>query len=386
MKLIYIINARIPNQKAHGYQICKMCEEFARDNIRVELWISTRYDQIEEDPFAFYGLARNFKIKKIKSFDFLKFYKYLGKYGFWLQSIFFLAKLLLVKADKEAVVYSRNPEIVWLFGMRRRQVIFEAHRWSKKNAWLYKLLIKRVAAIITVTNKLSEILASSGVDKKKILVAPDGVDLKKFDIPLTKEQARGKVNLPMEKLILGYSGSFKTMGEDKGIVNVFKAIKILSPSYPNIFFTAVGGSKDDIQVHQKIADDMGISNKIALMEKVSMDRLAIYQKACDALLMPFPFTKHYAHYMSPLKMFEYMASKRPVIASDLPSIREILSDNNAILVRAGDYKDLADGIKKIIINKELGDCLAEQAFQDVQEYSWSERANRILNFIIKQNY
>ncbi len=313
----------------------------------------------------------------------MKFYKYLGKYSFWLQSLLYMAKLLFKKVDKETIIYSRNPEIVWLFGMRRRKTIFEAHRWSKKNAWLYKFLIKRAVAIITVTNKLSEILASNGVDKKKILVAPDGVDLKKFDISLTKEQARGTVNLSMEKLILGYAGSFKTMGEDKGIVNVFKAIKILSPSYPNIFFAAVGGSKDDIQVHQKIADSMGVSNNIALMEKVSMDRLAIYQKACDSLLMPFPFTKHYAHYMSPLKMFEYMASKRPIIASGLPSIREILNDNNAVLVKPGDYKDLADGIEKIIINKELSDRLAEQAFKDVQEYSWRERANRILNFIKK---
>jgi len=90
--------------------------------------------------------------------------------------------------------------------------------------------------------------------------------------------------------------------------------------------------------------------------------------------------------MSPLKMFEYMASKRPIIASGLPSIREILNENNAVLVRPGDYKDLADGIEKVIINKELSGRLAEQAFKDAQEYSWEKRAERILDFIIKQNY
>ncbi len=114
-----------------------------------------------------------------------------------------------------------------------------------------------------------------------------------------------------------------------------------------------------------------------------MDKLAIYQKACDALLMPFPFTKHYAYYMSPLKMFEYMASKRPIIASDLPSIREILNKNNSILVQPDDFNDLSDGVDRIIINKELSRRLAEQAFKDVQEYSWMKRVNRILNFIKK---
>jgi len=382
MKLIYIINARIPNQKAHGYQVCKMCEEFACNDIKVELWIPTRHDQIKQDPFIFYDLARNFKIKKIKSFDFLKFYKYLGKYSFWLQSILYLAKLLFKKVNKESVIYSRNPEIAWLFSMRCRKVIFEAHRWSKK-AWLYKFLIKHAAVIITVTNEMKKIFINNGFSKNKILIAPDGVDLKKFDISITKEQARRKTKLPLEKLILGYTGSFKTMGEDKGIIDIFKAIKILLLSYPNIFFVAVGGNEDDIQEHQKIAKNIGVSNNIALLERVSMNRLAIYQKACDILLMPFPYTRHYAYYMSPLKMFEYMASKRPIIASGLQSVREILNKNNAVLVKPGDYKDLADGIEKVIIDKAFGNRLAEQALKDVLEYSWKERANKILNFIKK---
>jgi glycosyltransferase involved in cell wall biosynthesis len=109
--------------------------------------------------------------------------------------------------------------------------------------------------------------------------------------------------------------------------------------------------------------------------------VALYQKAGDILLMPFPDIEHYAFYMSPLKMFEYMASRRPIVASDLPSIREILNENNAVLVKPGDCRDLAVNLRKVIIDKALGDNLAQQAFKDAQEYSWEKRAAKILDFI-----
>lgn len=386
MKFLYIANARIPTEKAHGYQICKMCEEFARAGIDIELWVPGRKNSIKDDLYNYYGLERNFTIKKISNFDFLGFSPILEKYFFRLQSIFYCLKLFFKKIDKDSIIYTRSPEIVWTFAMRGKKVIFEDHQWTESKERFYKFLIGKAFKIVVVTAGIKDIFVKNGFKKENILVAPDGVDLKKFDINLTKEQARRQLKLPQEKIILGYTGRFKTMEQDKGIKDILKALKIIARKHENIFFIAVGGGNNDIKYYQKIAVELGVQNNTILLGRVDMDRLAIYQKACDGLLMPFPFTKHYAHYMSPLKMFEYMASKRPIIASGLPSIREILNENNAVLVRPGDYKDLADGIEKVIINKELSGRLAEQAFKDAQEYSWEKRAERILDFIIKQNY
>ncbi len=52
MKLVYIANVRIPTEKAHGYQICKMCEEFSSQGIKVELWVPTRENNIKEDQIS----------------------------------------------------------------------------------------------------------------------------------------------------------------------------------------------------------------------------------------------------------------------------------------------------------------------------------------------
>ena len=84
----------------------------------------------------------------------------------------------------------------------------------------------------------------------------------------------------------------------------------------------------------------------------------------------------------PLKLFEYMASKRPIVASDLPSIKETLrNEKNAILVKPDNPQALAEGIKRVLIDKELADRISEQAFKDAQEYSWEKRSGRIFKFM-----
>lgn len=380
-KLFYIVNAKIPTDKANGYQISKMCEEFSKAGLEVELLVPTRESRFQGDPFEFYNISKNFKFNKIKSFDFVKYHKYLGKYSFWLQSIAYFFKLLFRKIDKDAIIYSRNPEIVWLFGLRGYKTIFEVHRWAETKIWLFEYFIKRAKKAVAVTNELKKRCLESGFSENDVLIAPDAVDLKVFDLDILKSSAREKLKLPQDKIILGYIGRFRTMGEEKGISEILKAISLLAENYSNIFFLAIGGTREDIDLYNDIAKKLGVDDKILLFEKVERPMVAIYQKACDILLMPFPYTKHFAYYMSPLKMFEYMASKRPIIASDLPSVREILNQNNAILVKPDDCKDLAEGVERIIINKELGKGLAERAFKDVQEYSWEKRAARILNFI-----
>lgn len=86
-------------------------------------------------------------------------------------------------------------------------------------------------------------------------------------------------------------------------------------------------------------------------------------------------------FTSPMKLFEYMASGKPVVASSLPSIREILSDNNAFLVQPNNPAELARGIETLISNPELGKKLAAQALADVAQYSWEMRAKKILTGI-----
>lgn len=384
MKLIYVANIKLPTDKAHGIQILKMCEAFALNGADVELIISKRGDALAaHDIFSFYNIKKRFKIKKIFCADFLNI-KFLGKAAFALQylsfalSVFFYALFNFKKFSKAEIIYCRDELSPKFLKIINKNIFLELHSFVKRFGYLKTIFLKGRGGLIVITKKAKENFIKAGVPGEKILIAPDAVDLSVFDINTKKEDARKKLNLPIDKKIFGYTGKFKTMGMDKGINDILKSMAMIDE---NIIFVAVGGSGKDISYYTKKAKELNVMDRTFFIKHVSQADLAVYQKACDILLMPFPYNQHYAYYMSPLKMFEYMASKRPIIATDLPSAREILSEKNAVLIKPDSPEDLARGIKCVLDDNELADKISSRAFQDVQRFTWDQRAEKIINFI-----
>jgi glycosyltransferase involved in cell wall biosynthesis len=382
MKLFYIANARIPTEKAHGAQIMAMCEAFARLGLEVELVVPRRKNQIQEDAFDFYGIERLFKIKKVFSLNPPSILG-LGLITLHSQNISFALGVFLNvlfnpnKYSADSIFYFRDRFSPWLLVLLNRKVFIEFHAF-RNHFRTFKFLFPRLGGMILITQKAKEEFINLGIKEEKIFIAPDGVNLNKFDIDISGEEARERTGLPINKKIIGYTGSFATMGEDKGLNDIFSALKLLGEG---IDFLAVGGSEKDIEKYRKIAVNMGIEEKIILLGHVNQSELAVYQKACDCLLMPFPAMEHYIYYMSPLKMFEYMASKRPIIATNLLSIREVLNEKNAIIVEPDNPESLSLAIKNVLEDKDLSAKISERAFQEVKKYSWEKRVEGIMEFI-----
>jgi len=373
MKLIYITNNRIPTERAYGYQICKMCEEFGSLIGEVELWTAKRKNEIGKSVFEYYGIKKNFLIKEIKSFDFLKLDKYIGRISFLLHSISFLIFLFFQKVDRNSIIYSRNVEIAFLFSLKKYKVIYEAHSWPESKTWLYNYLLKRLYKIIVISWGLEKLCLDQGLGKEKILVAPDGVDLKEFDIQISKEEARKKLDLPLDKKLILYSGH---LYEWKGARTLADAANLLDKNKLIVF---VGGRDEDINKFK--TENKKIKN-IIILGRVEHKFIPIYLKAADVLVLPNSKKEKISrHYTSPLKMFEYMASKRPIIASDLPSLREILKKDNCIFFEPDNSEDLANKIDLLFNNIELQKKIADKAYTDVNNYSWQKRVNNIMNFI-----
>ena len=96
------------------------------------------------------------------------------------------------------------------------------------------------------------------------------------------------------------------------------------------------------------------------------------------LALPNPASAISTHFTSPLKLFEYMAAGRAIVASDLPAIREVLRHEvNALLVTPGDSTAFAQGIERLLADGELAARLARNALNDVDDYTWSRRAERL---------
>lgn len=366
MKIIYLANIRMPTEKAHGIQIMKMCEAFAAKNIAVELLVPRRWNDLKQDPFDFYNIKRTFRIARIPCLDFV-FFDFFN-IGFLISTISFLifTKIYLFFRNYD-VLYTREQ----LTGILFKDFILEMHLLSKRMDCFRKHLLKQAKKVIALTDLMKKRLMDLGISENKLLVSPDAADIKEFDISISKEDARRKVNLPLDKKIILYTGSF-LLYDWKGVDILLKAAQAFPDDY---LLVLVGGHPWEME---KIGQEYNLE-KIRLVPYARHQIIPFYLKSADILVIPNKGgDKASEKYTSPLKLFEYMASRRPIISSDLPSMREILTEKEAMFFIPNNIEDLIGIIKKLLGDGKLQQELSASAFSKVRNYTWDRRVDTII--------
>lgn len=391
-KLIYIANARLPTEKAHGYQICKMCEAFAQNGVAVLLMHPRRYQCLTQlhgqSVFDYYGIAPVFEVRSLGNWDVVRFGHLISSQLFTV--IFFIHALLwglyaalVASRQKAQLYYTRESYVAFWLTLLGLPTIYEVHAVPKRmqRSLLCRLIRqKALQRAIALTSFIKKQLVEMGLSAEKAIVQPDAVDLSLFaDLP-DKQACRKRLGLPLERPIIGYIGRFRTMEMEKGIPQLVEAMAHLPPiEGKEPLLLCVGGPMDAVPAYREIARRFQVpEHRLEFGDRVHNSQVPYWIKTFDLAVAPYPNIEHYAYFMSPLKLFEYMAAGVPIVASDLPAIREILRhQENAWLVPPGDPIRLADSIKILLGDRALAQQLAKQAREDVQSLTWQKRAQVI---------
>jgi len=341
--------------------------------------------RVIKDIWQYYGVEDKFRITTLPSLDLIFVGSHLPSWieylFFYLQaSTFYVFAILYSLLRKAEIIYSRDPQFLFVLSLIkpnwRPRMYYEAHTFpgSRVGRRLRSWVGKRIGGLIVITDKLKELYVELGVSEDKTLVARDGVDLQRFKEETGKERAREKLGLPIDKKIICYTGHLFPW---KGVYTLADSAKLLQ----QCLFVVVGGMDDDIRRFQEYLKAEGISN-VEVVGYVQPSIVPDYLFAADTLVLPNSAkAKIASHYTSPLKLFEYMASQRPIVASNLPSLREVLQNGeSAVLVKPDDPEALAEGIERTLSDAELAARIGRQAREDVVQYTWEERAVNIATF------
>ncbi len=379
MNILYIANIRLPTEKAHGIQIMKMCEAFAHLGHTVELVVPDRRTPVTEDPFAYYGVERTLTITRLPTFDTVS----CGRMGFWLQTFSFIFHAArYVRRSSAEVVYSRDPALFFFGRMPSdKKLIWEIH--TKPARHVAEKIRRSQVHIVAISSGLRDVLIEAGVPSERITVAHDAVDVDMFARVPDRQTVRRELSLPEDKTIIAYIGKYKTMGESKGVEEVIEAVGAVHAHHTDVDLLIVGLNQDELPEVKGLVSDAGLEDAAYLVGHVPHDQVAQYMRATDVLVMNYPNTKHYARFMSPLKLFEYMASGTPIVTSDLPSIREVLSDASAFFFKVDDPDSLRRAIEVVLANPAEASQKATTALSEARGHTWRKRTKDIMEFACK---
>lgn len=374
MKVALVAPSHLPARRANTIQVMKMAQAITALGHEVRVYVPGLPPQPVnwDDLSVHYGLQQRFAVEWLPARPRLRRYDY---------ALYALRRARRWGAD---LLYTRLPQAAALGSTWGMPTIFEVHDLPGGilGPWLLTRFLagRGACGLVVISQALRDDLFPRGVPPTAppVLVAPDGVDLERYaDLP-TPRQARADLGLPA-RFTAGYSGHLYA---GRGVDIIFA----LAARLPEMHFLLLGGERDDVARLRERAALEGLAN-ITLTGFIPNAELPRYQAACDVLLMPYQRRVaassggDIARYLSPMKLFEYLACGRAILSSDLPVLREVLNEENAILLPPNDVPAWAAALRTLQTDEPRRTALAAQARSDAQRYSWRSRAARILDSV-----
>lgn len=372
IKLYYLTTKTYPDFRADGVYVKELALAFSRNpRVQTTLVVNKNADPELED------VAMEVKVKGTTD-------RYRSLHSFvWLNRLFFKhrASSRFGKSSDTVVFFSNDPYLLVITGLLRFiyggnfRIVSDWHQpfSSRLTSFVLRLSDKAIVTSKFLKNKL--LTFYNNKNRYFISVVYGGVDLSRFERVHKELNLRSTLELPQRDFLIGYIGGFRTMGLEKGILTILDALVLIPDQSIRMIF--VGGTDEEIEFYTKEASRRCVAERIIMRGRQSLEGIARYESAVDILVIPYPDEQHF-RLAFPMKVYEYMASKKPIIYSNLPLISEILSDC-AVSFKPDDARDLADKIMHLKNNPAEAETLANKAHVKVVDYTWDKKAANIIS-------
>jgi len=380
--ILYFADTRFPIERANGVQTMATCHALASRGHRVRLVARPDPTSPPRDPFAFYGLPPlpELQIETVAG----------GSNVRTRRAHFLLSAARRALTMKPDVVYTRDLGVaaflLKLPSARRPPIVYESHGLSvvvsqelpkllgnpdlqptpqklrrldrrERRVWL------RADAYVTITRALADDLSAAYGQGRPVFVIPDGARV-------PSEAAADPA--PVSR-IAAYAGHLYPW---KGVDLFLHALR-LAPSIGGLIIGGHPGESDFSRVRNLVAQ-LGLERRVTLVGSVPPAEVPNRLATAALLVLPNVRSTMSERYTSPLKLFEYLAIGRPIVAANLAAIREVLTDNEtAVLVPPDNPRAWADAMMRVAGDSALAARLGTAAAATAPFYSWERRAERI---------
>jgi glycosyltransferase involved in cell wall biosynthesis len=371
MRIACISTSTVPSRTANSMQLMKACQALLELGHTVRLWVPSVSEKVGwEELTPHYGIRGGYGISRLVRLPSLRGYDFCARAV--RDARRWRADLLYVW-PYQAAAYSS-----WL----KLPTLLELH--DRPAGVMGPLLLRAffrgrgVKRVLYTTHGLREAIQSLlnvELEQPLAIHAPNGTDLEQYrDLPPPTD-ARRELGLP-NRFTVGYTGHLYA---GRGLDMMLD----LARRNPELMFLWAGGNPQEVDAWNARAVAEGIDN-LELLGFVPNTGLPLVQAACEVLLMPYEHTiavssgGDTAQTASPMKLFEYMASGRAILSSDLPVIREVLNPRNAVLLPPEDTAAWSSALQRLAREPHQRETLGRQAREDAAQYTWKRRAERAL--------
>jgi glycosyltransferase involved in cell wall biosynthesis len=380
MKIAYMTTTPLPTEKANIIQSVEMALALCKAGVKVDFFCPKIDENLSDDNVrewleSFFDRKITFKI------IFVQYKTCMGRFG----------SLLSIPALKRAVskarpydfYYVRNDSLFEAMTRWGKPVIYEQHQWNYYSdsfrsglvRWVSLKASKRQSCrlYICISEVLRQRWVQRGVPPEKTMTAHDAVDLDLFSPPMSRQKARQALGIVPEGVVVSYAGS---LYGNRAINDVLRAAELI----PSATFRFIGGPEKERQGLRDRADRTGLDN-VDFIGRVARDQIPLHLFASDVLLFTMNQQTLTFDICSPMKIFEYLAAGRLIVAPDLPSMREVLRTPYAFFYAFPEQESLIGSISAAVVAAREGaveKCGNTARSQILNYYTWQARARTIL--------